>query len=176
MIEAVSTARQPARMVWGAIWMAEGGQIGRSPLVIMTRDTSAQRHGYTSNSYTQALEEGLLPIYKTGQPFMQDNAPIHKSNISKDWLDIHNINTIDWPPYSPDLNPIEHLWWALKKEVYRQNPDIDSIRSVESWVEFEDCLKRAWVAIPDELIHSLITSMPRRLDACRLARGYQTKY
>ena len=107
---------------------------------------------------------------------MQDNVPIHKSNISRDWLDIHNINTIDWPPYSPDLNPIEHLWWALKKEFYRQNPDIDSIRSVESWVEFEDCLKRAWVAIPDELIHSLIISMPRRLDACRLARGYQTRY
>ncbi|XP_014550309.1 hypothetical protein COCVIDRAFT_115804, partial [Bipolaris victoriae FI3] len=56
----------------------------RSPLVIMTRDISAQRHRYTSNSYTQALEEGLLPIYRAGQHFMQDNALIYKLNILKD--------------------------------------------------------------------------------------------
>ncbi|XP_014550456.1 hypothetical protein COCVIDRAFT_64639, partial [Bipolaris victoriae FI3] len=81
-----------------------------------------------------------------------------------------------WPPYSPDLNPIEHLWWALKREVYRLYPNIDNINTVDSWAEFQNCLKTAWVAIPDSLIHTLITSMPRRIEACRAARGYQTKY
>ena len=176
MIDAVSTARQPACMVWGAIWLCRGGRIRRSPLVIMTRDTSARRHGYSSTSYIQALEEGLLPNYRVRQRFMQDNAPIHTLRVSRNWLQVHQINTINWPPYSPDLNPIEHLWWALKREAYRRNPNIDSINTTESWAEFEACLKAAWVAIPNTLIYTLITSMPRRIEACRLARGYQTKY
>lgn len=142
----------------------------------MTRDITARRHGYTSNSYIAALEEGLLPYYRPGQLFMQDNSPIHTSQLSRNWLQLHQINTINWPPYSPDLNPIEHLWWALKREVYRLYPNIDNINTVDSWAEFQSCLKTAWVAIPDSLIHTLITSMPRRIEACRAARGYQTKY
>ena len=63
MIEPVSTARQPGRMVWGAIWMSPSGVVGRSPLVIMTRDISRRRQGYTTTSYLTALEEGLLPYY-----------------------------------------------------------------------------------------------------------------
>ncbi len=51
MVEEVKTGRQPARMVWGAIWMKEGGGIGRSDLVIMTRDPSSPGGGYTAWSY-----------------------------------------------------------------------------------------------------------------------------
>ena len=40
---------------------------------------------------------------------MQDNASIHTSRLARDWLQEHGIEVTDWPPYSPDLNPIEHL-------------------------------------------------------------------
>jgi transposase len=40
--------------------------------------------------------------------FMQDNAPIHTAHIIKDWLEEMAIEVLEWPPYSPDLNPIEH--------------------------------------------------------------------
>ncbi|USP82205.1 hypothetical protein yc1106_09479 [Curvularia clavata] len=66
MIEAVPTGQQPARMVWASIWIGRGGVLGRSPLVIMQRDETRRRAGYTAWSYLEALEEGLLPHYRRG--------------------------------------------------------------------------------------------------------------
>jgi len=177
MIEEVSTGRQPAQMVWASIWIDSGGQVRRSPLVIMTRDLSAKRNGYSAWSYTEALEEGLLPSYSPGEWFMQDNARIHTAVHSREWLMDHGIAWIEWPPYSPDLNPIEHLWWTLKKKLHELHPELDYMGESQSeWDAFEAGLKEAWDAIPNSLIYTLITSMPQRLADCRQAWGYQTKY
>lgn len=127
MIEEVTTARQPARMVWASIWMTPGGRVRRSRLVIVNRATSAKRNGYTAHSYVQALEERLRDSYRPNEWFMQDNAPIHTAQVSKEWLEVHGVATIRWPPYSPDLNPIEHLWWALKKKLHELHPEFDNM-------------------------------------------------
>lgn len=100
MIEVVPTGQQPARMVWAAIWIGSDGVVGRSPLVIMKRDSSRRRAGCTAWSCLQALTEVLLPNYSAGELFMRDNARIHTARISQRWLKIHVIETIDWPPYS----------------------------------------------------------------------------
>jgi hypothetical protein len=55
MVEEVTTARQPARMVWASISMTLRGRVWRSQLVVMTRDEAAARGGYTAQSYIQAL-------------------------------------------------------------------------------------------------------------------------
>jgi transposase len=47
--------------------------------------------------------------------FLQDNDPKHKSVLVRTWLFNHGIQCIDFPPYSPDLNPIENLWADLVK-------------------------------------------------------------
>jgi transposase len=41
--------------------------------------------------------------------FMQNNAHIHTAKKVKKWFEDEGIPVMEWPPYSPDLNPIEHL-------------------------------------------------------------------
>ena len=164
-------------MVWGCFWVTPNRRVGRSPLIIMERDPDTQRQGYSLKLYTKTLEKGLLPSYLPRQIFQQDNAPIHNAQYTKNWIKSHGIWTIKWPPYSPDLNPIEHLWWALKRLMHKLHPELATIGdSKEDLERLQAALKEAWWKLPKSLIRRLIESLPRRLYAVRKAKGWQTKY
>jgi hypothetical protein len=159
-------------IVWGAIWIG-----GRSKLVIMERDYDSRGDGYTTWSYLTALEDGLLPIYEPGTFFQQDNARIHVSRVARQWFEEHGIWVIDWPCHSPDMNPIEHVWKAMKGILYRQHPDIHLLKNNREDVEkLKGWILEAWEAVPQLLIDTLIRSMPNRLVALRKAKGWYTKY
>ena len=104
MIEPVKTSQETKVMVWASCWYD-----GFSDLVPMVRDGESTAKGYSAASYIAVLDEVLPQIYSPGLIFMQDNARVHTAGVTKNWLEIHGIEVMEWPPYSPDLNPIEHL-------------------------------------------------------------------
>lgn len=148
-------------MVWAAIH-----ETGSSDLLIMRRDSAAPRMGYSARSYLTVLRNGLLPIYNQHCIYQQDGAPIHTAKIIKRFFEEHGINWIkDWQAYSPDLNPIEHVWPPLKEKMYELYPDIELWRgSEESVVErMEDALVHAWDKIRPQIAYNCVASMPGRI-------------
>ena len=41
------------------------------------------------------------------------------------------ITLTDWPPYYPDLNPIEHVRWHLKAKVLEMHLELKNLGSGE---------------------------------------------
>jgi hypothetical protein len=109
------------RGVWAAIPTA-----GLSNLVMIRRDLSAKKQGFTTRSYLQVSKDDLLPIILETDIYQQAGARIHTSKAAKAWFRRNSIEWLeDWPPYSPDLDPIEHLWPLLKEKLYELYPDIE---------------------------------------------------
>jgi len=98
-------------MVWAAISKA-----GSSELLMTRRDLGAKKQGFKSRSYLQVFKDGLLPIILENDINQQDGARIHTSKAAKAWFKRNHIRLLaNWPPYSPDLNPIEYLGLYSKK-------------------------------------------------------------
>ena len=62
--------------------------------------------------YIDILKQSLLPSLHIfcSEPccsvFMHDNDPKHTAKITTKWLKENGISILEWPPQSPDLNPI----------------------------------------------------------------------
>ena len=164
-------------MVWACFWGNPRGGIGRSELYILDRDFESKKHGYSARSYLEVLEDQIHKCWEPGLRFMQDNASIHTAKEVRQWFQDLAIPVVDWPPYSPDLNPIEHVWIHLKKMVLEMHPELEGMGAGKDAIAaLESALKEAWNALPDSLFESLIESMPRRVAAVIAAEGWHTKY
>ena len=85
---------------------------------------------------------------------------------------------MDWPPYSPDLNPIEQVWPALKSALQQQYPEVASMRGGPNAVKrkLAEVLPNIWRSLSAELFQALCNSMPCRVAAVIANKGWYMKY
>jgi len=153
--------------MWG--WMS-GTTIGEL-VEIPTRMNSAE--------YIRILEDVLLSsvraIYSAEDMpvirLVQDNSAVHTSHETQAWFRIHpEIQLIDWPARSPDLNLIENVWAQV---VRRWEPRRE--RTVAALVNHA---REIWeeLRFQPDFLANLIDSIPRRLNQVIERAGYWTDY
>ena len=127
-----------------------------------------------TGQYCHVIDSALLP--QTEQwfdemewIFQQDNAPCHKSRTTMNHLSDSGITVLDWPPNSPDINPIETAWALLKKEVRQRNVTKEELwnKICQVWYNSQT-INKFCADIP--------ASMVRRVQSVLRARGGHTKY
>ena len=65
----------------------------------------------------QWIEEMLIPCLLPKQTVVLDNATFHKSERIRELIESADCELKYLPPYSPDLNEIEHYWFPIKNRV-----------------------------------------------------------
>lgn len=120
-----------------------------------------------SDGYIKILKKYAKKMHHQDIIFQQDNAPIHKSKKTKDFLQTVDWETLDWPAYSPDINPIENLWAIIKKRLGSQTV---------TWENLDQKVREIWDSIEPEIIQNLYDSMPNRIKKVIQCKGAVSKY
>lgn len=156
---ATGTVQQGGKSVsfWGGIMIG-----ARTPLI-------PYRGWMTAALYQTIAIDGIVRSFRInhGPRFVlvDDNAPAHRAQRINAALREYDITRLDWPAGSPDLNPIEHAWDAVKRAVWNRQPPPQTVP------EIREAVIQEWDRLPQEMLDNLILSMPRRIAACVRARG-----
>lgn len=160
----VSRSQHPKRvMVWAAVTSN-----GKSPLIFVEEGVKINATVYQND----ILKSGLVPWSEKhfgNKPwiFQQDSAPAHRARTTQTWLKTHVpdfISPTEWPPCSPDINPLDFSVWGILQSKVGSRP----YTSVEA---LKASLVKAWEEINVELLRDICDSVPRRLKKCVAARG-----
>ncbi|KFM66312.1 Transposable element Tcb1 transposase, partial [Stegodyphus mimosarum] len=109
--------------------------------------------------------------------FMDDNARPHPASIVSECLQSEDITRMDWPAFSPDLNPVEHMpstvehmWDMPSRRVAAHQLPPTCLPELRRALLFE------WCNIPQDQIDNLILSMLRRCTDCIASSGRHIMY
>ena len=114
--------------------------------------------------YVDILDQNLIQSAKhlrLGRQFtfQHDNDPKYTSGMAKEWLKKNKINVVlPWASFSPDMNPIEHLWYELDRRIRKRQPT--------STADLQKVLLEKWNDIGKDVTEKLINSMPNSLHEC----------
>ncbi|GFT84815.1 transposable element Tcb1 transposase [Trichonephila clavipes] len=123
----------------------------------------------TDHIYRDVILEQHVRLFRGAMDaeflFRDDNARPHRANIVDECFQSEDITRMDWPAYSPDLNPREHVWDMLGRRIAARQPPPTCLP------ELRRALLDDWCNIPQDQIDNLILSMPRRCKACIASSG-----
>ena len=80
------------------------------------------RKSMSSKEFKQFIQEKLIPKLWKGAVLVMDNLSAHKVKGIEEMLQAAGAKVVYLSPYSPEFNPIEHLWWELKAFVRKFFP------------------------------------------------------
>lgn len=148
-------------MMWGCFSAAGTGNLDHVPGIM------------DSQKYQVILKKNVMPSVdklNLGDHwiFQQDNDPKHTSKSTKAWLGKRCWSILEWPSQSPDLNPIENLWWDLKKAVAARKPS--------NITELQTFAREEWAKIPIERCKKLVSTYRNRLLEVIKNKGHSTRY
>ncbi|GFX88956.1 transposable element Tcb1 transposase [Trichonephila clavipes] len=124
--------------------------------------------------YIEILQNKLLPtardLFGNQSWIFQDvSAPCHRAKVVQKWLKDHTVNRMNWPGQSPDLNPIENLWFKIGYEISKKKPS-NKRELIEALIfSFKHTVTK-------DLLLKLVHSMPKRCRAVIKANGWLLKY
>ena len=99
---------------------------------------------------------------------MHDGAPANTAHASRDLLQASRINILPWSSYSPDLNPIEHIWDVIGRKVRARDP-----RNVK---ELERAVLEEWNILQQHVCQEDVLSMRSRCRVVINANGGHTGF
>lgn len=102
--------------------------------------------------------------------FMHDNAGPHRTLAVEELLESEDITRMDWPVYSLDLNPIEHVWDALGRRIAAR------LHPPGNTQQLKQMLIEEWALLPQEMLYQLVLSMRRRCESVIAERGGHIPY
>ena len=148
-------------MLWGCFSSAGTGKLVR---IEGKMDGAKYREILEENLFQSARDLGLGRRFT----FQQDNDPKHTAKATLEWFKNKNLNVLEWPSQSPDLNPVENLWQDLKIAVHQRSPS--------NLTELEQFCQEEWAKIAGSRCAKLVETYPKRLTAVIAAKGASTKY
>jgi transposase len=89
---------------------------GLSPLVALEGNQNQHTYNELSKEYLVTKIRAAKDYFDVNMIFMHDNALCHKTKLVSDFLARIRNSVLDWPPLSPDINPIENLWAIIKQK------------------------------------------------------------
>ena len=102
---------------------------------------------------------------------MQDSAPAYAVRGTIQDLQERGVICIQWPSFSPDLNPIEMVWNWMKDWIQEHYDD-----NLHGYDQLREAVTAAWNAVPEDYLNELLEQMPARCQAVIDANGMHTRY
>jgi hypothetical protein len=150
-------------MVWAGICAT-----GKTPLVFVDEGVKINKEVYLQRILRDQVEPWARGHFgNRAWTFHQDSAPAHRAREVQDWCRGHFpgfISSQEWPPYSPDLNPMDYSVWSILEARACSKPH----KSLEA---LRRSLEKEWNKISVEELRRITENFPKRLKLCVKAKG-----